>query len=202
MRRICCGVAMTVAVLSTAATGWASLLLIEAQQVGGDVVFSMSGTIDIAGLTQGADSSHSAGIDPTGGSVGMGAGATDSYSGFDVVPGGFGSGGNASADSSSGNHFAITNSALYVPDGFVSGSSLNGTMTFSNATFASLGLTQDIYVWVWGEAEGFNKISLEIFSEVPEPSTWLIWLATAGVCATSCRRRPPVCRTIIPNRSA
>lgn len=165
--------------LSTAATCQASILFVTVAEVGNDVVFTMTGTIDLTGLTPGSDSSHTAGIDPAGGSVSMGAGTTDSYTGFFAVPGSFGTGGFVAASSYSGDHVAFTQTALYVPDGYVSGSFLNGTITFANSTFASLGLTQNIYAWVWGETEGQNVMALEIFSEVPEPSACVIWLALA-----------------------
>jgi VPDSG-CTERM motif len=37
-----------------------------------------------------------------------------------------------------------------VPQAYVSGAALSNSMTFNNATFASLGVTPGPYVWSWG----------------------------------------------------
>jgi hypothetical protein len=45
---------------------------------------------------------------------------------------------------------------LFVPTGYVSGTALSDSMTFNNATFASLGVTPGTYVWSWGAGANQN----------------------------------------------
>ena len=37
-----------------------------------------------------------------------------------------------------------------MPPGYLSGAALSDSMTFNNATFASLGVTPGTYLWSWG----------------------------------------------------
>ena len=43
-----------------------------------------------------------------------------------------------------------------MPTGYVSGTALSDSMTFNNATFASLGVTPGTYVWSWGAGANQN----------------------------------------------
>ena len=47
----------------------------------------------------------------------------------------------------------VLNGNLAVPQGYVSGTALSDSMTFNNATFASLGVTPGPYVWSWGTGQ-------------------------------------------------
>lgn len=123
------------------------------EQVGSDVVANGSGTIDLDGLTYVGTSFSVAGVVPSFGTVvdGSAGGASlDFYTGF-TGPSNFGSGGTTPASSGSGDQVGIYGKGQYVavPAGYVSGTTLSDTMTFDNATFASLGLTPGTYVFSW-----------------------------------------------------
>lgn len=81
---------------------------------------------------------------------------------------------------------SVTSSWLMVPQGYRSGSLLYGSMTFSDSTFESLGLTPGIYEWTWGNAASgtFDSVQLVV---VPEPSPSA--LAAVGVAALLVLRR-------------
>jgi hypothetical protein len=76
----------------------------------------------------------------------------DIYSGLFTGPTNFGSGGLFSANTGSGDFVGIhvLDGVLLVPQGYISGSPLSDSMTFNNATFASLGVTPGTYLWSWG----------------------------------------------------
>jgi hypothetical protein len=60
---------------------------------------------------------------------------------------------------------------VILPAAYASGSSFFGTSTFSNQTFASLGLTPGTYDWVWGSGATSDSYRLIISnsSDVPGP---------------------------------
>ena len=83
----------------------------------------------------------------------------DRYDGLFTGPTNFGSGLATSASSGSGDLVGINlfdvldgigNGLLFLPQGYVSGAALSDSMTFNNATFASLGVMPGTYVWTWG----------------------------------------------------
>ena len=134
--------------------------IVTLEQVGSNVVATGSGAFDLSGLTflnQGLGSPYMAasqGLIQTGS-----AASTDVYTGF-TGPTSFGSGGNVFASTSSGDFVTIVGSStpkmMMVPQGYVSGHSLSDSMTFNNATFASLGVTPGTYVWSWGTGTNQN----------------------------------------------
>lgn len=86
-------------------------LIVNAEQVGGDVVFSTEagGSLDLSGLTFQGDFATASRVNPSNRDflVGQPVGTSDLYSGIFSPPINFGSGGNSFADSSSGDHFGI-----------------------------------------------------------------------------------------------
>src|SRR5205814_10344200 len=83
--------------------------------------------------------------------AGGGGGGVGMYKGI-TGPSRFGSGGIFGTTTSSGDPVGtrISDMTLGVPHGYVSGATLSDSMTFNNATFASLGVTPGTYVWTWG----------------------------------------------------
>ena len=124
------------------------------EQVGANVVANGSGAINLTGLTFFSGDCHSA--DPNAvseqyyGARALGRGHV--YTGF-TGPTSFGSGVFFFANTGSGDLVGIIEQVLAtssVPQGYVSGTALSDSMTFNNATFASLGVTPGTYIWSWG----------------------------------------------------
>jgi len=123
-------------------------------QDGPNVVATGSGAIDLTGLTYAFTTGVVIGVVPSIAALSIGPGASvDLYTGF-TGPSSFGSGGTTIASSGSGDQTYIDSTFyLGVPAGYTSGSPLSDTMTFDNATLASLGLTPGAYVYSWGEVD-------------------------------------------------
>ena len=129
-------------------------LMINASEVGGDVVFTLSGSVDLNSLESTTGGANATAINPSAGIVSI-----STPTGGSVVfqflqnlsgPSNFGPGGANLASSSAGDpfFFAAFNQHLALPQGS-NGLNLSGSMTFSGATFASLGVTPDTYQWSW-----------------------------------------------------
>lgn len=123
---------------------------IWAEEVGGDVVFHYEGSFDVSGLTRSFQADYSSpwtirptdgvfvATEPTGANV-------DIYR-FALPMGvDFGSGGSSTTPTGSGDFVAIepydfVNYRLVLPLNYESGVVLSGSMTFTGATFSSLGV--------------------------------------------------------------
>jgi hypothetical protein len=90
-------------------------------------------------------------------------------------------------DAASGDFVGITQSMgglLFVPQGYASGAALSDSMTFNNATFASLGVTPGTYVWTWGTGAD-QRFTLQIGS-VGVPGSLMAarqFLCSAALCS-------------------
>jgi len=130
-------------------------------QVGNDVQASLTGTLSLAGLT-----ADGAGITPNarvrGGGLGanvvLGPSTNTAATSYSPISGPQSIGCSTSnIDASSGSAgpngpFGINMSGnrLLVPVGFVSGSNVTASATWTGATISSLGLTSGTYVYTWG----------------------------------------------------
>ena len=125
------------------------------EQIGANVVGTGSGPINLTGLTfQGSVSTNGVGVLPLFGIIFTGPTGSvnvSQYAGF-TGPTSFGSGGPLNANTGSGDFVGMRGGLgnLFVPQGYVSGAALSDSMTFNNATLASLGVTPGTYVWTWG----------------------------------------------------
>src|SRR5947207_14277430 len=169
------------------------------QQVGSNVVANGSGAFNLSGLTgEGNLGGGPRGVRASIGFIGIHPvpGLLPSYAGF-TGPTSFGSSGDLfSTDASSGNSVAISAlmGILVVPVGYVSGNTLSNSMTFNNATLASLGVTPGTYVWTWGTGADQN-FTLQIGSVgvpppgVPDGGTTVSLLGCALLGLAALRRK-------------
>jgi hypothetical protein len=168
------------------------------QQMGSNVVANGSGAINLTGLTF-----FSSGIDFTArirAGVGViitgppgGSGDVDLYTGFTGPPS-FGSGFFFFPNTGSGDIVGIDAQSfgglLAVPPGYLSGAALSDSMTFNNATLASLGVTPGTYVWTWGARGANQNFTLVIRAAgVPEGGTTVSLLGCALLGLAALRRK-------------
>lgn len=185
-------------------TGVASAgLILDVTEVGGDVHMSASGTLDVTSLARGSDFTIRGFADPNSAWLSVGPNSWTASDGY-LIPKGatfFGPGSITFADLSAGDLFSIqgelnaTQSTIYVPDFYVSGSQLSGSSTFLNETFLTLGLIEGTHSYSWGSGSNADSITVNIgTTAVPEPSSFL-FVSTAGL-ALFIRRRSTGRRTI------
>jgi len=158
-------------------------IVVTATETGEDVVFTGSGTLDLSALSwTGNGFSTGSNIQANPSEFALGTTETREvqfYEGSSIArPASLGVLSSlAFADSGSGDRFgpaagffAPHDPFLIVPVDYISGGSLSGSMTFSGATLASLGINPGTYVWSWGAGSNADSFTLQA---VPEPSTTL-----------------------------
>jgi hypothetical protein len=165
-------------------------------QLGPDVFITGSGSYNTAAM---GNPLTNVPISPTlqgvAASIAIGlAGNTDLYGSSGSGPTSFGTSGfNFDANLGTGNIFGFTRIGdgsccrVIVPTGYVSGSQLSGTSTYTNKTISSMALTPGTYVWTWGSGASADSFTLNIGIIVPEPSTF--GLAGLGLLALIARSR-------------
>ncbi len=144
-----------------------------AQQVGRDVVFTYTGSIDLAGLGTGAASQIRGLVYPVNAYVEFGPGTAvlngaDSYSSAVVTataPANIGGGGVNFASTFSGSYFSVHRNSIKLPLAYVSGNAISGTMRFNSATFATMGLVSSETPYLWTLTNG-QKITLSFLAPI------------------------------------
>ncbi len=171
-------------------------VVMDISQVGGDVVATASGTLNLEGLSFLAhdNGAENAFVFPTFGAVGVGPAPsdTDEYGSGISGPANFGTGIRTGASSGAGDAFVLNafTGSLFVPRDYVSGSALSGSATFAGATLASLGIAPGAYVYSWGSGANADTFTIDIAPTVPEPSTWALMLVGFGGLCFAAYKRP------------
>jgi hypothetical protein len=167
-----------------------AIVTVNINEVGGNVIATASGTLDLTGLTFVGDFGLSQQIQGSDAYVGVGSGSVDGYSGLSG-PAAFGAGGPVASSISTGDGFGLNGSLfgipyVFVPDGYVSGAALLSSATWSTATFASLGLTPGQYIYT---GDRLDSVIINIGpGGVPEPTTWAMMLIGFGAIGFAMRR--------------
>jgi hypothetical protein len=163
------------------------------EQVGTNVVVTGSGTIDFTGLTGGGGGLVIARIFPNHGTLDLASGDGIQFIGVSGPI--FGSGGTTFASFNSGDVVGIAGGvfgagALFVPEGYTSGNPLSATSTYSNATFASLGITPGTYIYTWGTGADADRFTLLIGGPgVPDGGSTVSLLGSALLGLAALRRK-------------
>jgi len=149
---------------------------IVAKQVGNDVVISHTGTIDLTGANFVATlPSSGEGIDPLRGQIVFGVTTFDLYD-LSTAFGAFGNGG-TTIGTSTGDAVGVTDVALAVATGYQSGSTIQGELTFLNATLASLGMAPGIYTATIPS----DAITFTVDGAIPVPGALPLMAAGLGL---------------------
>lgn len=148
---------------------------ITAREVGKDVVFSYTGSIDLTGLGATSSASVRGIVYPVNALVEF-AGPTmiDNAAVFhnglianqaEDVPDNIGTGGAKIVTRFSGSYFSVNRSGIKVPNGYVSGSTISGSMTFAQATLATMGVNTGNapYEWLLGNGQ---KVTLTFLTPI------------------------------------
>jgi hypothetical protein len=135
-------------------------------QVGSDVVWSGSGSFNLAALTSAGAGTIGAGYSSNQAIWAIGPNvAVDTYSGTITYPFIFGTSA-VGVTTSSGQTFGIlpggSGRLLYVPSGYVSNTNISGTSTYANKTIAEAGLTPGTYTWSWGSGSNASSLVMVI----------------------------------------
>jgi len=186
LRRLAVTTLVTIASAVTAVTAQAAYI-VNATEIGGDVVFEGSGSLNTSAWTLSGAQPQGCAIDPA--QVICGAGPTTTADRYinptDFVgPDSIGTGTSLVFSSSGTGDYSTLwfggglSGLLTLTSGYVSGAALGGTATYDAATFAGLGLTPGNYEWTWGSGASADSFTLNV-GAVPIPAA--VWLFGSGL---------------------
>lgn len=168
-------------------------LVMSFQESDGRVNGSMSGSLDLSGMTGAPGGSLSlTGLFSTLGWVGFGVPPADqtNFLGEISGPSTFGSGPFTLGASTGDAVFLAGNNALLsVPAGYVSGAALTGTLTFDDASFASLGVIPGDYVYTLASGDTLTLVFGDGVPPTPVPVPGTVPLLLAAWAALGVTRR-------------
>ena len=172
-------------------------LSVAFREIAGDVTATTDGSLDLFGLVLSrAAPFNPSGVAPGSGFFQVGSEMPIASSLYFTPVDGNGSGplsfGIAetitNATSGTGDVFGVTTMptafGIYVPLGYVSGTSITSESLYTGKSFADLGITPGSYSWVLGE----NTVTLDVVS-VPEPNAVSCALFFGAVALGQRRRR-------------
>jgi len=182
LRRLAVTALVTIASAGTAVTAQAAYI-VNATEIGGNVVFEGSGSIDLGGWNYfkitnnsgGVKANQTVGVGPV---VGTDVYRTpDNFSGPTIIGDGTGF---TEPTSATGDTTRLDwlISEMYVPPGYVSEAALAGSATFTGQTFLTLGITPGTYEWTWGSGASADSYTLNV-GAVPIPAA--VWLFGSGL---------------------
>lgn len=150
-------------------------IAITAREAGKDVLFSYSGSIDLTGLGASSAASVRGIFYPVNALVEFAGptmidNASVFYNGLIAnppvdVPDNIGTGGAKIASSFKGRYFAVNRNGIEVPVGYVSGSTISGSMTFTGTKLATMGVNTNNapYEWILGNGQ---KVTLTFLTPI------------------------------------
>ena len=146
-------------------------ITIYVYQSGPDVIASYSGSLNLGGLVnQGAGgcAGGTAAVQAVAGTLCVGTGnAVTRYSGFTSGAFTLGGGGAFLANSTTGSRINVaSNAVLDLPNGYVGGTTITGSSTWTGQTLVGLGLTAGDRVLTWAS----DSVTLSIGTAPPAPS--------------------------------